>query len=105
MEKKAEKKEIRAGQKKGIAIAGMVLGILSIILFFTSWVAMIIGIAGIILSIIALKKVNKDPKNYGGRGMAITGIICGAVGLVLAAVALVITIIFISYLGQMMPTA
>ena len=100
---KAEKKETRAGQKKGIAITGMVLGILSIILFFTSWVAMIIGIAGIILSIITLKKANKDPKNYGGRGMAIAGIICGAVGLVLAAVVLVITIVFISYLSQMMP--
>ena len=104
MAKKAEKKEAIAGQKKGMAIAGMGLGISSIILFFTSWIAMIIGIVGIILSIIALKKANKDPNNYGGRGMAIAGIICGAGGLVLAVIVIVVTIAFISYFNQMMPT-
>jgi hypothetical protein len=59
--------------KNGIAIASMVLGILS---FVTS--IFLIGILfapiGLILGIIALIKANKKPDVYGGKGFAIAGI-------------------------------
>ncbi len=56
-----------ANQKSGMAITAMILGIL--------------GIApiGLILGIIALKKANKNPQEYGGKGFAIAGIALSAV--------------------------
>lgn len=91
-------------QKKGLAIAGMVLGILTIILFFTGLFAIICAIVGIVLSIIALKKANKEPKDYGGKGMALAGIICGAIGLLLAIIVLIIIIAVITGFGQIFST-
>ncbi len=56
-----------ADQKSGMAITSMILGIL--------------GIApiGLILGIISLRKANKNPQEYGGKGFAIAGIALSAV--------------------------
>ena len=66
-------------QGKGLAIASMVLGIVSIVLcccFY--YLAFPCGILGLIFGIIVIK--NKRP----GRGMAIAGIITSSVALVFA---------------------
>lgn len=60
---------------KGFAIAGMVLGIISIVCCCSWYIGGICGIVGLVLSIIAL--VKKLP----GRGMAIAGVICSVIGL------------------------
>ena len=69
-----------AGPVNGLAIAGMVLGILSIVLFFLSWIDTIIAIVGLVLSLVGLSK----SKLLGGlgRGMAIAGIVTSSVGIV-----------------------
>ena len=69
-----------AGPTNGLAIAGMVLGITSIVLFFLSWIDTIIAIVGLILSLVGLSK----SKQLGGlgRGMAIAGIVTSSVGIV-----------------------
>lgn len=68
-----------APQRKtaGIAIASLVLGILS--LFCGMCVT---GIPAIILGIIALVRLNKTP-GLGGQGLAIAGLVTGGVGTVL----------------------
>ncbi|MDQ3009446.1 MAG: DUF4190 domain-containing protein [Acidobacteriota bacterium] len=66
--------------RKGLAIASLVLGIISIPTFGLFAVG---GITGIILGAVALSKIKNNPQNYGGRGLAIAGIITSAVSLAL----------------------
>ena len=66
---------------KGIAIASLILGIISIPTLGLLFVG---GIAGIVLGIVALNKVKTDPALYAGKGLAIAGIITSALSLVVA---------------------
>lgn len=76
-------------EKKGFAVASLVLGILSIVCCF--FYSGILGIVGIILGIISCVK------KEGGRGMAIGGIITSAIGTVI----LIIEIIVVVFAFQM----
>ncbi len=71
-----------------LAITSMVLGILSI---FIPFVGIVLGIIAIILGRKAMKEI---PPNSSGsaKGMALTGLICGIVGL---AIYLLYLIIFV----------
>src|SRR5262245_5032576 len=69
--------------RKGLAIASLVLGILSIP---TLGLFVVGAIAAIVLGVIALGKIKKEPATYGGKGMAIAGIITSGVSLLLIGV-------------------
>ena len=58
--------------KKGMAITSLVLGIIGVPTVGCLGVG---AIAGIILGILALMKANRSPAEYGGKGMAIAGIV------------------------------
>jgi type II secretory pathway pseudopilin PulG len=60
------------GEQKGLAVAALVLGILS---FFTFGLLGVGAIVGIVLSIKAMGRVSREPWRYGGRGMAIAGLV------------------------------
>jgi type IV pilus assembly protein PilA len=60
-------------QKTGLAIASIVLGVIGC--FITAPISLIMGI-------VAIKRVNRDPYNYGGKGMAIAGIILSVIQLI-----------------------
>jgi type II secretory pathway pseudopilin PulG len=60
------------GQRKGLAIASVVLGVLSL---FTFAGLLIGGTVGLILGIVALVKANGSPATHGGKGLAIAGIV------------------------------
>jgi hypothetical protein len=76
------------GQTNGLAIAGMILGIASLVLFFLSVFAAIIGVVGLILSFIGL---NKSKQMGGtGRGMAIAGIVTSAAGIAIGVILFII---------------
>jgi hypothetical protein len=66
-----------------MAVASMVLGIIGLL---TACVAIGIplGLTGMILGIVALTRINRRPDLYGGKGFALTGIITGGIGGVLA---------------------
>lgn len=72
-----ENDKIQPKQKKALAIASLVFGIIGGSLSTLS-------IPAIICGHIALVKIKKDSRAYGGRGMAIAGLIFGYFGLVLA---------------------
>jgi hypothetical protein len=57
----------------GLAIGGFITSLLCC------------GPVGLILSIVGLSQINKDP-SQGGKGLAIAGIVIGAIGLVAAAI-------------------
>ncbi len=73
--------------KVALAVTSMILGILSILCCCLLYgFSAILAIAGLILGIISLKK------KCAGKGMAIAGIICSAVGIVLAIVWIIMLI-------------
>jgi len=67
------------GQKKGLAIFSLVLGIIS---FFTFGLLGVGAITGIILAAIAMGRVKREPWKYGGRGIAIAGLVLSITSLV-----------------------
>lgn len=81
-----------AAPRKGLAIASLVLGIISIPTLGLLGVG---AITGIILGAVALNKIKHNPQVYSGRGLAIGGIVTSAISLglifiwgILAAIAL-----------------
>jgi prepilin-type processing-associated H-X9-DG protein len=64
--------------KTGLAVAALVLGIVGLVVFCA-----LVGISGIVTGIIALNRISKEPQRYGGQGMAIGGLVCGGVSLLL----------------------
>jgi len=71
-----------AGQSQGLAIASLVCGILS--LLCCNW--FVVGLAAVIMGFIARNKAKTDPANYTGAGMALGGLITGAVSLLIGVV-------------------
>ncbi|MCD7826878.1 MAG: DUF4190 domain-containing protein, partial [Clostridiaceae bacterium] len=67
---------------QGFAIAGMVLGILSIVCC-CSWFGLIFGIVGFVLSMISLQQ------HRPGKSMATAGVVCSAVGVVIFIILLI----------------
>ena len=66
------------GQEKGLAIFGLVLGIVG---FFTLGIVFVGAIVGTIVSAKAMGRVKREPWRYGGRGIAIAGLVLNIVSL------------------------
>jgi hypothetical protein len=65
-----------AGTSNGFCVASLVLGIISL----PSFCLVIPAILAIIFGIIGYNQVSKSGAEGGGKGMAIAGIVCGAIG-------------------------
>lgn len=59
-------------ESKGLAIASMVLGILSLLICYVGW---ILGIIGLILASVSLGN------HKGGKGMAVAGLVTSILGI------------------------
>lgn len=60
----------------GLAIASMICGILSILCCCFSYFGIVLAIAALVMGIISVAQ------HKGGKGMAVAGIVCGAIGLI-----------------------
>lgn len=67
------------GQKKGLAISSLVLGIIG---FMTFGLIGFGAVVGIILAVVAMGKVKREPWKYGGHGIATAGLVLNIVSLV-----------------------
>ena len=74
----------------GLAIAGLVCGILSIPGICCCGGGIPFGIAGAVMGGIAMSKAKSSPETHGGGGMGLAGMICGIIGAVLSVVYLII---------------
>lgn len=74
-----------AGQSKTLAIVSLIVGILSLCCGYL----FLPGLAAIVTGFMARGKASKDPANYGGGGLALGGIICGGISLVLGVVVII----------------
>ena len=59
----------------GMSIAGMILGIVSIVFSCTSCISFVLGVVGVVLSAVALSANSK------GKEMAIAGVVCSIIGI------------------------
>ncbi len=71
------------GQNKTLAIVSLVCGILS---FLCCSSLFVVGLAAIITGFMARGKANSDPNEFGGGGLALAGIILGALSLIIGVV-------------------
>src|SRR5262245_12033582 len=69
------------GERKGMAITALVLGILSPLLACVG-IGFVTALVALILGIVAMVKAGKEPGVYGGKGAAIAGTILGGLTLV-----------------------
>lgn len=70
----------------GMAIAALVVGILSILCCCCTYLSVILGIVGIVLAILS------KPKGGSFEGVAMGGLICSIVGLVLGVILIIVDI-------------
>ncbi|HSK21900.1 MAG TPA: DUF4190 domain-containing protein [Egicoccus sp.] len=82
------------GGTDGVAVAALVIGILSLL---TSWFVIggLGGVIALVLGLVALGRIKRN--RSGGRGMAITGVVTGALAII---VAIVVVIIGVSFFGD-----
>ena len=64
----------------GLAVAGLVMGILGLVLFWIPFLGILLGILGLIFGGIGIGRANKVGK---GKGMAVAGLVMGILGLLL----------------------
>ncbi|MCI1726808.1 MAG: DUF4190 domain-containing protein [Lachnospiraceae bacterium] len=81
------------GPSQTLAIIGMITGICSILFCCVAPLAIILGIAALICSIFAMKKGQN-------KGMWLTGIITGAIGLLISLIVLILVIVVIGDAGS-----
>ncbi len=80
-----------AGATNGLAVGALVTGILAIPTTCCCSIGSLpLGIAACVLGGIAMSKIKADPQRYGGKGMALAGLICGGISILLAIVLLVL---------------
>jgi hypothetical protein len=78
-----------APRNNPLAVAGLILGILALTLGFCCY-GLPFNIAALILSIIGLVQINKEPQRYSGKGMAIAGLILAILSFALGALLLIL---------------
>lgn len=80
----------QAQPSSGLAIASMILGIVSCVTFCIWWLSLVCGVVAVVLGFVARSKIAAG--TGGGKGMATTGIICGIIGPLLAILVIVLVI-------------
>ena len=63
-------------KSSGLAIASLVLGVIS---FFTLGLFGVGAIAGLVMGIVAMRRIRRNPSLYGGEGFAVAGIVMGCI--------------------------
>lgn len=73
-----------ATKPNSMALAGMILGIVSVTIGLCCCYGLPFSVAGIIVSILALNQIKTDPSNQPGRGMAVAGLCCSIASIIIA---------------------
>ena len=76
-------------QGNGIAVAGLVLGIIGLVFCWVPFFGWLLDVLGVIFGAIGVGKANRVGR---GKGVAIAGLACGAIGLLLGIVLFVLAL-------------
>jgi hypothetical protein len=81
------------GQNQTLPIISLTLGIFSLGLF-CCWIAGLpLSIAAVITGYIGMNNANNNPTEYGGKGMAIGGLVLGGIGLAISFIMIIFGLI------------
>lgn len=83
------------GLNQTLPIISLVLGIVSL----CCYIAPLTGTAALITGFLGMKNANNDPSQYGGKGLAIAGMICGGVFLLLGLLVYLYWILIVGSFG------
>lgn len=78
------------GPSSGLAIGALVAGVVALLMFWCAFVGVPVGIAAVVLGVVALNKVKAG--TGGGRGLALAGVITGGVAILVSVVLVVAAI-------------
>jgi hypothetical protein len=80
-----------AGQSKGLALGSLICGILSFTICGS--LGILLGPVAIVLGFLGKKRADEQPAEYGGRGLALAGMITGVLGLLVGILALIYVVL------------
>lgn len=83
-----QKPSAAGGEDKTLALVSLILGILSI-----PCCGFLTGIPAVITGFMAKNKAEADPGQYTGRGMALAGIVTGAIGTLLSVILMILQLL------------
>ena len=89
-----------SGLNKTLPIVSLVAGIVSL----CCWLSPVTGIVALVTGYLGMKNVNNDPNSYGGKGLAIAGMVTGGI-LFVVGLAYWIFIIFFNGLAYLIQLA
>lgn len=98
--------QIERPPSNGLAIAGLVCGIVGVVLGllpWTFWAAWVLGVLAIVFSAIGRRKADREPA-AGRRSMATAGLILGIVAIGLGIVGLIVLMSFFDDVGSTLDT-
>lgn len=79
------------GQNQTLPTISLVLGILGLLLT-CCWGGIPFGLAAVITGYLGMNNANNNPTQYGGKGLAIAGLACGAASLAFGLIVILIAI-------------
>ena len=88
---------VRPAQQQGIAVASLIFGLISITF---GWICggPIFGLLAVVLGAVALTQIKRNPQQYGGKPIAVAGLITGGISL-LVYVAITVLWIVMTIIG------
>jgi hypothetical protein len=94
-----------AGKRNdGLAIASLIVGILSVVCFWPFCLGLLFGPAAGIMGFISRQRIASSGGTLGGGGMALAGLICGVVGFIISAGWALFYIFAASHFANSIPT-
>ncbi|MEW2505754.1 DUF4190 domain-containing protein [Amycolatopsis sp. CA-161197] len=95
-----QQQPVGGAPRNGFGVTALVLGIIALVLCWTVWGGIILGVLALIFGILGVKRANR--REATNKGAAIAGIVTGSIGLVIGAVILIaIGSIFASFGSQL----
>lgn len=79
-----------SGQKQGLAVASLIVGIASLTVGWCCYFGVVTGPVAIVMGIIQLVMIKNKPNEYTGKPLAIIGIVTGAVYFAVLAIIIII---------------
>ena len=84
--------QMRTGQDQTLPTVALVLGILSLLLI-CCYGGFPLGLGAVITGYLGMKNADSDPARYGGRGLAIGGLVLGIISIVSSIIFIIFAVI------------
>lgn len=84
----------RSSQQQGTAVASLILGLISITF---GWICggPIFGLLAVVLAAVALTQIKRNPQQYGGKPIALAGLIMGGIALLVSVGLIVLWLVMV----------